>query len=55
MPQALEILAKAKEKGVNVSLSVQTVATLTGFASVSNFVKRFREMYGVNPSQMSQK
>jgi transcriptional regulator GlxA family with amidase domain len=37
------------------TLSVQTVATLTGFASVSNFVKRFREMYGVNPSQMSQK
>lgn len=37
------------------TLSVQTVATLTGFASVSNFVKRFRETYGVNPSQISPK
>ena len=49
LKQAGELLRTDK------TLSVQTVATLTGFASVSNFVKRFREMYGINPSQMSRK
>ena len=49
LKQAEELLLGDK------TLSVQAVATLTGFASVSNFVKRFREMYGVNPSQIAQK
>lgn len=49
LKQAEELLRTDK------TLSVKTVATLTGFASVSNFVKRFRDMYGVNPSQISQK
>ena len=35
MPQALEILAKAKEKGVNISLSKQTLAA-DGFSADAN-------------------
>ena len=35
MPQALEILAKAKEKGVNISLSQQTLAA-DGFSADAN-------------------
>lgn len=57
MADTYTIMPKQAEKLLrnDKHLSVQDVATLTGFASVSNFVKRFREMYGVNPSQMSQK
>lgn len=33
-------------------LSVQSIALMTGFASISNFTKRFREKFGCNPSEM---
>lgn len=39
----------------DASVSVASVAAMTGFASVSNFTKRFRELFGVNPSQISRK
>lgn len=36
----------------NKDMSVQQVATITGFASVSNFTRRFKDMFGMNPGDI---
>ena len=38
----------------NPNLTIENVATMTGFASVSNFSKRFKEMFGITPSEARQ-
>lgn len=48
-------LKRAEEMLSKEGLPVQYVAAVTGFASVSNFSKRFHEMFGVNPSQLTTK
>ena len=38
----------------NPNLTIENVANMTGFASVSNFSKRFKEMFGITPSEARQ-
>lgn len=45
LKQAEEMLRK------NHDMTVESVAAKTGFASVSNFSKRFKEMFGITPSE----
>lgn len=45
LKKAEEILCK------NNDITIESVAARTGFASVSNFSKRFKEMFGITPSE----
>lgn len=45
LKKAEEMLCK------NPDMTVESVAVKTGFASVSNFSKRFKEMFGITPSE----
>lgn len=45
-------LKKAEEMlRKNHGMTVESVAAMTGFASASNFSKRFKEMFGITPSE----